>query len=606
MIRKRVVQKTAQWVALTLCGLCFTSSGQNTLTLQVDSARTTINKELYGALMENYGYDMYNGIYVGTASTVPNTNGMRNDIIKYVKQAGLNVLEFPGGCFAEKYLWRNGIGAKTSRPGGDMENGMGTAEYFQLCQLAGTEGYICCDMTADSAPDMAAWLNYIDSTPAWKSTLKYWKIGNERWGGCGTITPAGTYITQFNKFRAAIPAQNSGLTIVADGGSGNNATTVGGYPWVDTVCMKVVGSAQGMGYHYYANTVWSGSKGPSIGFTVAEYYARLQMAYAMEGKIDTCDSIMNLFDPNATVGLMVDEWGAWYDAISGMGNAYQQSTVRDAIIAGMTQNIFNNHCKRVKMALVAQLVNVIQSLFLTRTAEAPTDSSIIKTPTFYVMEMYKVHQNAKMVPATLSCPLLQAVPVISASASVDSTSTLHISLTNIDVINPQALAIQLVGAPSAYQTISGQIINGPTDSSYNNYNVAETVNLEPFASGNYSLSGTAVNVTIPPHSVVMLTLAPNPTGTIATSPSQSNALLTLASGPAGKVVVGYNAVRKTSFRLTLCSVDGRVIESSGVTMEAGQHRLTWQPGAKALAGGVYIVKVQGAGFTSSKAMVLAR
>ena len=196
-------------VVVTLCSV-FNSWGQNTLSLNLGQATTTISKMLYGALFENWGRDIYNGLYVGTASTIPNTNGMRNDVIAALAEAGVTSLDWPGGCFAEQYVWTDGIGPKASRPGGDMTNGFGTAEYFQLCQLLGITPYITADITSTTPAVMTAWLNHIDSTPEWSNSLKYWKMGNEIWGGCGTTHTATYYTNRYDQYKAAIPAKFSG------------------------------------------------------------------------------------------------------------------------------------------------------------------------------------------------------------------------------------------------------------------------------------------------------------------------------------------------------------------------------------------------------------
>jgi len=598
MMQRQLTVQIVRWV--TGCLLCgaLGASAQNTIALKFDSATTTISRSIYGALMENLGRDIYNGIYVGTASTIPNTNGMRNDIIAAMIDGGISCLEWPGGCFAETYLWRNGIGPVASRPGGAMVNGLGTAEYFQLCQLIGSDPYICCDMTADSAGDEKAWLQHIDSTPTWESSLKYWKIGNEVWGGCGAAITSSAYITKFNQFTADIPAANANMWRIMSGSRDSDS----GWGWTDTIMKNEYANIQGLSFHYYAVTNWT-AMGPSLGFTTAQYYAQLNRAYLLDRLMDSNIVRMDKYDPTRKVGLMIDEWGAWYTAITGMGADYNQSSMRDAEIAVMSLNMFNNRCNRVRMALVAQAVNVIQALFLTPTST--TSTKLIKTPVFYVFKLLKPHQKATMVPITLQCETLQTMPVISASASVDSTGALHISMGNIDVANVQPVTITLTGAPQAYQTVTGQIVNGPTDSSYND-TTGETVNIEPFASGNFTLNGSTLSVNMPAHSVVMMTLTPNATGLLVPGPMQTIPHLSLKAGENGKVMVGYSGKNALPLHLSLLGIDGRALASTRIVMTAGAKNFVWQPQGLSLGDRVYFIRASGAGSTATARLVLAR
>ncbi len=596
--------------ATLLCGASGTF-GQSTLTLRIDSAFTTINKSIYGALLDNWGRDIYQpgiggGLYVGRASPIPNTLGMRNDIIAGLKNAGISCLEWPGGCFADSYNWRTGIiEPPSSRPGGEFINGysIGTLEYFQLLELTGAQGYLAFNDRSDSAAGMAAWLTYIDTLsthPEWRPLLKYMKVGNEEWGGCYSAMAETTYESTTAKFLAAIPsAYKSQLTTIMDGGD------VGA--WITAAYMKLeTGKIDGLSLHYYAVSNWTTYDCPSVGFTAAQYYLKLNDAYAMETKVSGFETIMNAADPTASVGLMVDEWGIWSAQLgTTMGTSYNQSTVREALAAALTLNTFNNHCERVKMALIAQPTDVIQALFLTKPND--TDSTIVYTPTYYTMKMMKVHQNARKVPAHLTTGTVgtPATPIVSASASVDSTNALHITLTNIDIANTQTLTITLTNPPQPYQTISAQIINGPTDSSYNDFGKAENVNAQPFAAGNYALNGSTLTVTLPAHSVVQFALSPSATGTLI-SPEGQNISTFSIKPAAGKVAVHYAAAARTPMSLMLLGVDGRVIESASMMVDPGHRNIVWQPKTPGLGGRVVIVKITAAGATGSVPMVLAR
>ena len=227
---------------LIIGAFCLSSivSAQSTLSLDIGQATYTINKELYGALMEHWGRGIYTGVYVGESSSIPNTNGIRNDVIEAFKDAGLTCLNWPGGCFAERYNWRDGIGPKNQRPGGDRENGFGTAEYFELCDLVGSVPYITANMTSEPPEVMTAWLNHIDSE--YPDKLTYWKIGNERWGGCVVTNSATWYLDKFDQYMAAIPSEFSAkLFKMADCGSGNGLSS----SWLAAVMRKRTVSRKG-------------------------------------------------------------------------------------------------------------------------------------------------------------------------------------------------------------------------------------------------------------------------------------------------------------------------------------------------------------------------
>jgi len=551
-----------------------TVSAQSTLSLNVGQATDTINKAIYSGLLEQTSTDIYNGLYVGTSSTIPNVNGMRKDIIAAFKESGIVSMDWPGGCAAESYIWADGIGPKSSRTGGDMTNGMGTAEYFQLCDSVNSVPYITADLHGASVAAMTAWLHYIDSL--YPNRLKYWKMGNEPWGGCGVTSSITQYIASYNQYKAGIPASLQGkLFRIADGGSGDY---LGRPVWIDSLMLCEMGSIEGATFHYYG-----GFSGAATGFPVSEYYNRLSNQWLLDGKLKAQDSIMTRHDPNYTVGLMVDEWGLWYSNPN-------QSTCRDAIAASMTFNMFNNRCKRIKMAGVAQPVNFIQPLVITKN---PPTTSLVKTPTLYVFKMYKVHQQAKMVPSTLTTSNITSgsdvVPFITSSSSVDNTGKLHISLCNTHATSTHTVAITLNNAP-VYNSCTGTIINGPTDSSYNKFDVAETVNIQNFTGA--TLTGNTVNVTMPAHSVVTLELTP----AVGVNKQPADRVLSLCkiyAAAKGQLLFRYSVAEKTSFSLDFYTFDGRMAgETFKGILEPGKKELVLQPKSKNPGANMYIVKLK--------------
>ena len=595
MGNKKITGISALIMAVVLCG-ALSVSGQNTLTLNVGQATYTIQKSLYGGLMEDFGRDIYTGLYVGTASTIPNTRGMRNDIINGIKEAGLTCLEWPGGCAVWNYNWRSGIGPQSSRGGDGVSNhyALGTSEYFYLNQLINGDPYITCNMNASNTTpaEMAAWLNYIADTVAWKNSLKYWKFGNEEWGGCGTTLTASAFCTQYLQFANAVPASYSGKLIrIADGGQDVN--------WLGTVMTSLAGKMEAVSRHYYAVTDWN-NMGSSTIFDSTGYYNQLKVSYSMESIVSSYESTMLQTDPNYKVGLFIDEWGAWYSALPGYGPYFQQSTVRDAVIAVQNLNIFNNHCRRVTMALSAQPTDAIFSLFLTKN---PSTTSLVKTPTFYVYKMLKPHQNAKMIPATLNCGTVQTVPVISASASIDSLKAIHISLGNMSASANQTLAITLNNMPAGTYQASGEVVNGPASASHNGFDSTETVNLQTLPSSNYTYSGTNLSVTLPAHSAVMMTLTPLNTSSINSSIKIPGNGISITALSGGNVAINLASSNDKSINVRVFSSNGRLIK--GVlqnSITAGKNRIVWH--SDNCPAGVYLVRCMVEGSTISERVVL--
>ena len=298
---------------------------------------------------------------------------------------------------------------------------------------------------------------------------------------------------------------------------------------------------------------------------------------------------------------MVDEWGAWYNEVPNMGALYQQSSQRDAVLAMMSFNIFNNHCRRVKMALAAQAVNVLFASMLTQN---PPTTAMVKTPTYYVFKMLKPHQNATMIPVNLTCGNVNNIPILSASASIDSSKNIHISLGNHHATSQQTLTITLSGSTtSLYTKVSGQIVNGPSYTSYNDFNKSETVTLQDFPSSNYSLSGTKLSVTLPAHSAVMLSL-PAPVSVGYKSVALKMHGVTIKAKTGGSIIIKGATLQKTPVRLALFTMDGRMIASMSTVNKTGSDRIEWQPAIHST--GIYVIKAQIEGVSESQKIALTR
>jgi alpha-N-arabinofuranosidase len=557
--------------------------GQNTLNLNYGNAKDTISKAIYGTLMENYGRCIYDGVYVGENSPIPNTNGMRNDVIEGFKEAGIGCIEFPGGCFADKYKFTDGIGPKASRPGGEMVNGMGTDEFFQLCSLVNALPYPTSNIQSKSSAQNNAWLTYIHDRPNFWNMVEFWKIGNEEWNPCGNMTQS-EYQTLFDQFYKAEPDwAKTDVMHIMDGGSGGSWVTA------DANYAKNNSGPMGISYHYYAVTNWN-DKGSSSSFNASGYYTQLQKFGSVAGSIDK----LNL----GSVALCFDEWGAWYNGVSGMGQDFNWSTVRDAVGAGMSLNIFNNRCDKVKMALVAQPVNVIQALMLTQTSG---EKRMKKTPVFWVFKMYKPHQQAKMIPVQMVCPTNQGMAILNASASIDSTGTTHISIVNTHDATDQSLAITLDNPPAGYTKVSGQIVNGKSiTSGTTGFDATDTVSLEDF--DDVSLSGTSITTKIPAHSVVMLTVG-NTTEIRTTTTATRTETFSLCAVPGGKIVITGTAVPTAPVRLSLYTIDGRTLIERFTSSTPGRQGMVWQPKSR-IGNGIYIVKVEAGRVSKTQQLML--
>lgn len=492
---------------------------QNKVSLNADLAETQISRHIYGHFAEHLGRCIYGGLYVGEQNaTVPNTDGVRDDVIRALKDLNIPNLRWPGGCFADTYHWMDAIGPKNERKPienlswGNVreDNSFGTNEFLNMCELLGAEPYLAVNMNTGTVREAVEWVQYVNHANGtsyltdlraengraepWDVT--YWGIGNESWD-CGGNMSVSHYIDLYKQFATAMTSYGNDekLFRIAVGPGGPD------YEWTEEI-MKEIPSRrfEGVSIHHYSVINWN-NKGSSWEFTDNQYFRTMQRAWFMEELITRNSEIMDRYDPRKRVALVVDEWGGWYDTDpSGNGQLYQQNTVRDAMIAGLTLNIFNNHADRVKMANLAQMVNVLQSVILT------SEEKMILTPTYHVMEMYKVHQDATLVPARIiSNDFVMGrnrIRAISVSASIDNGGRMHISLTNIDLAKEEEVDIGLEGFQA--KKVTGRILTSENIQDHNTFENPSKVSPEVFTGA--GLKGGALTVNMPPHSVVVLEL----------------------------------------------------------------------------------------------------
>ncbi len=489
------------------------------MVIHADQREATISPEIYGQFAEHLGHCIYGGLWVGEDSPIPNTRGIRNDVLEALKKLNIPVLRWPGGCFADEYHWRDGIGPRNERrPTVNTHWGMvtesnqfGTHEFMDLCEQLGCEAYIAGNVGSGTVQEMQDWIEYMtfggDSTMAnlrrqngrdkpWK--VKYFGVGNENWGCGGQMTPE-HYSDVFRRYQNYVwNYSGNRITKVACGASSDD------FNWTEAV-MK--GAARFMDaislHHYVLPGNWS-HKGSATDFGEAEWFAVLEKSLYVDDLIRRHLDIMDRYDPRKRVALVVDEWGTWYDPEPGRNSAflYQQNTLRDALAAGVFLNIFNSHCDRVKMANIAQMVNVLQSMVLT---EGP---KMIVTPTYHVFEMYKVHQGATLLPSTLDCRPYQYdgnnLPSVSASASVDNSNRIHVTVCNLDPHRSAGIALDIRGFQP--RKASGRVLTASTMDARNTFESPDAV--KPAEVTGIEVDGSQVRVQLPPKSVSVLELAP--------------------------------------------------------------------------------------------------
>ncbi|MDD2436457.1 MAG: alpha-N-arabinofuranosidase [Massilibacteroides sp.] len=503
----------------TLCiasGLVSSISGQdNTLILNADQGNQTISKHIYGHFSEHLGHCIYGGFWVGEDSPIPNTRGIRNDVVKALKDIQIPNLRWPGGCFADEYHWRDGIGPRSERPkmvnthwGGVVEdNAFGTHEFMDLCEQLECEPYICGNVGSGSVEEMSKWVEYLTfdgESPMsnlrrkngrerpWK--VKFWGVGNENWG-CGGNMTADFYTDQYRRY--ATYCRNYGdnrLYKIAGGANSDD------YYWTETLMKKIGRQMQGLSLHYYTVPRSWNQKGSATQFDKEEYLTTIEKAHFMGELVQKHATIMDKYDPEKKISLIPDEWGTWYDVEPGTnpGFLYQQNTLRDAIVAGVTLNIFNNHCDRVHMANIAQTINVLQAVILTQ------EDKMVLTPTYWVYYLYKVHQEATMIPLHFTGNTIEhrgiKMNAISASASKSADGKIHITLVNIDPDNSQSLKTVLNGIKA--KKITGKLLSSAKINDHNTFDAPETVKLKDFKDAKIVDGNLSVN--LPSKSVVLL------------------------------------------------------------------------------------------------------
>jgi len=486
------------------------------ITIHADRGQTTIAPEIYGHFAEHLGRCVYEGFWVGPDSPIPNVRGIRKDVVEALRKLNIPVLRWPGGCFADEYHWKEGIGPRKDRPrmvnthwGMVTEtNAFGTHEFLDLCEQLGCEAYIAGNVGSGTPEEMQDWVEYMtfdgDSQMAslrrangrdkpWR--VRYFGVGNENWGCGGNMTPE-YYADLYKRFQTYVRSYSGNRIVKVACGPGDFNLR-----WMEVVLERAGRHMDAISLHYYVRGTgnWT-HKGSATQFDEKEWFALMKNTYGVYDLLAKNIEILDRFDRRGRIGLYVDEWGTWWDPEPGTepGFLYQQNTLRDAVSAAIFLNAFNSRCDRVRMANIAQTNNVLQAMILTE------NDKMLLTPTYHVFEMFKVHQGATYLPSELEGPQYefsgQSLPAIVASASKDGSGAIHLSLCNLDSDTSIELTCDIRGARA--ESASARVLTAETINAFNTFEAPDAV--KPVPLDNVRIVEGRVIASLPAKSVVVI------------------------------------------------------------------------------------------------------
>jgi alpha-N-arabinofuranosidase len=486
------------------------------VTIDTTKAGPIIERDVYGQFAEHLGRSIYEGVWVGENSSIPNTRGYRKDVVEALRRIKVPVIRWPGGCFADEYHWRDGIGPRAKRPvrinthwGWVTENNhFGTHEFMNFTELVGAEAYVAGNMGSGTPQEMGEWVEYMTSdlptTTAnerrangrlkpWK--IKYFGVGNESWGCGGNMRPE--YSADLHKrYQTYVKAPpGSKILKVATGAN------VDDYKFTEVLMERLDPRwhVDALSLHYYTFPGSWENKGSATGFGEDKWASTLKNALRMDELVTRHKAIMDKQDPQKRVPLYVDEWGTWYDQEPGSkpGFLYQQNSLRDAHVAALTLNIFHRHTDRVKLAAIAQMVNVLQAMILT------DGLRMVLTPTYHLFDMYRPFQGATPLAAAVSAPQYRhgevTLPAIDVSAARDPAGTLYLSLVNLDPNKPARIRTSIAGL--ATRGATGRILTGPALDTHNTFDQPNRIQPVPFSG---RLQGGRLVFDLPPKAIAVV------------------------------------------------------------------------------------------------------
>jgi len=485
-------------------------------TLHADTPGPVVDRRIFSQFAEHLGYGIYGGIWVGPDSPIPNTRGYRNDVVAALKALKVPVVRWPGGCFADAYHWREGLGPRANRPvrintnwgRAKEDNSFGTHEFMDFAELIGAEAYVSGNVGSATPTELAEWIEYMTAPEGtladerarngrkepWK--LPYIGIGNELWG-CGGDMTADYAANETKRFASFVKVPSGTKTLkMASGPNGPD------YAWTETMMRDAGKRIDGIGLHYYTVPGDWKAKGSATQFDETDYARTIAKTLKMDELLTKHSAIMDKYDPAKRVALAVDEWGIWTDVEPGTnpGFLYQQNSLRDAILAALNFNIFMRHADRVHMTNIAQMVNVLQAMILTK------GDQMVLTPTYHVFKMYQSFQDATFLPVEVASPWYNkeewTVPSVSAVAARGVDGVVHVALTNVDPNRSIKVDIKLAGVSAT--RVSGQILTADRVQAHNDFGRGEVVKAAAF--GGASIARGALVVALPAHSVVVLDL----------------------------------------------------------------------------------------------------
>jgi alpha-N-arabinofuranosidase len=492
--------------------------------VRTDQPGPVISRHIYGQFAEHLGRGVYDGIWVGPESTIPNTRGIRNDVVAALKEIAVPVVRWPGGCFADEYHWRDGVGPASKRPvrrnnwwDGVESNAFGTHEFFDFAEQVGADTYLSVNVASSTPTEMREWLEYLTSkgqdtianerrANGRQSPFKldFVGIGNESWGCGGNMTPdyyaneLRRFGTFFHKNGTAFHDNNDNTAMRVASGANNLDTN-----WTDVVTKQAGHQVDAISLHFYALKTgdWMNrNQAKAIGFPESEWNGILYQAMRMDEVLNAHEAVLDRNDPDKRISLFVDEWGSWYAPEAGTNPAhlYQQNSLRDALLTAGTFNIFHRHTARVRMANIAQAVNVLQAMLLT---DGP---AMVRTPTYYVFRMYKPFQGARPFPVAMESPLIKtpegSFPAISITAARGTDGKVHVAVANMALNQSYSLTLDL-GALKP-DRVSGEILTHARMDAYNQPGKPEVVH--PARYDDARVKGNHVSLDLPAKSVITL------------------------------------------------------------------------------------------------------
>lgn len=484
--------------------------------IRADQPGPTYDRRIFTQFAEHLGTGIYGGLWVGDDRRIPNTGGFRNDVVAALKALGVPAVRWPGGCFADEYHWREGIGPRGQRPvkinthwGGVTEpNTVGTHEFMDLVGQLGAEAYVAGNVGNGTPQEMAEWVEYM-TAPAgtlaeerakngrkepW--AVPYFGVGNELWG-CGGNMRA-EYAADVTRRYATFIKAPAGTRIMKIASGAN----VDDYRWTETMIREAAGQIDALSLHYYTVPGGWPPRASATEFDEAGWAETLSETLRMDDLITRHSAIMDKYDPKKRVWLAVDEWGTWYAGDPGTNPGFlrQQNTLRDALVAAVNLNIFAKHADRVKMTAIAQMVNVLQAMVLT---DGPR---MVLTPTYHVFAMYKPYMDGTVLPIEVKSPWYNkdkwVMPAVSASAVRGKDGVIRVGLANLDPNRAMPVGATLSGVSAT--GVTGRVLTAAAINARNDFDAPNVV--APAAFGDARIEGGRLTATLPPKSVVMLEL----------------------------------------------------------------------------------------------------